>query len=183
MINDVKMTPEQQNLYVQICQFELDQPSAYLPFSAKLAWEYQWTGIYTYRAIQEYKKFVFLVMVAGQTLSPSTTVDRVWHFHLLYTQSYWDKFCGEVLNRPLHHLPSIGGKEEGLKYHQQYCQTLELYRRYFGPPPSDIWNLPKVKTESASFQWVDRHQYWIIPQPRILRTFQTLVSRFIHRKL
>lgn len=59
-MNDVKMTPEQQNLYVQICQFDLDQPSAYLPFSAKLAWEYQWTGIYTYRAIQEYKKFVFL---------------------------------------------------------------------------------------------------------------------------
>ncbi|WP_313707917.1 hypothetical protein [Planktothrix agardhii] len=50
-MNDVKMTPEQQNLYVQICQFELDQPSAYLPFSAKLAWEYQWTGIYTYRIL------------------------------------------------------------------------------------------------------------------------------------
>jgi hypothetical protein len=88
-----------------------------------------------------------------------------------------------VLNRPLHHLPSVGGKEEGLKYHQQYCQTLELYRCYFGAPPPDIWNSPKLKTESASFQWVDRHQYWIIPKPRILQTLQRLVSRCILHKL
>ncbi len=32
---EMKMTPEQQNLYAQICQFKLEQPSASLPFSVK----------------------------------------------------------------------------------------------------------------------------------------------------
>ncbi len=49
------MTPTQAELYKRICDFKLDPPSAILPFSAKLAWEYQWTQIYTYRVIQEYK--------------------------------------------------------------------------------------------------------------------------------
>jgi len=59
---------------------------------------YRWSEIYTIRVIQEYKKFVFLAMVANHVVSPSVPIDRVWHLHLLYTISYWDKFCGEVLN-------------------------------------------------------------------------------------
>ena len=65
-------------------------------------------GIYAYRVIQEYKKFVFLAMVADHIVSPSTNVDRAWHLHLLYTRSYWDEFCGKVLKKPLHHTPSSG---------------------------------------------------------------------------
>ncbi|CDN16412.1 hypothetical protein RintRC_6040 [Richelia intracellularis] len=45
-----------------------------------------------------------------------------------------------------------------VKYHQQYCQTLEIYRHYFGTPPSDIWNMPRVKTKGSSFQLVDLNQ-------------------------
>jgi len=173
------MTPDQDDLYARICEFKLDQPSASFPFSAKLSWEYQWTGIYTYRAIQEYKKFVFLVMVADQALSPSTVVDRVWHLHLLYTQSYWDEFCGKVLHRSLHHVPSLGGKEEGLKYYHQYCRTLEIYRRYFGQPPADIWNPPKFRGEGVSFQWIDRHRYWIIPKLNILAVGQKCLAKML----
>ena len=114
------MNPAEQNLYKRICNFNLDTPISIFPFSHKLSWEYRWSEIYTIRVIQEYKKFVFLAMVADHVVSPSTPVDRVWHLHLLYTHSYWDKFCGEVLNKPLHHSPSLGGKEEGLKYHYFY---------------------------------------------------------------
>ena len=64
LINKAIITPTQAELYKWICEFKLDLPSAIFPFSAKLSWEYQWTGIYTYRVIQEYKKFVFLAMVA-----------------------------------------------------------------------------------------------------------------------
>ncbi len=74
------MTPAQADLYKQICDFKLDPDFAIFPFSNKLAWEYQWSGVYTYRVIQEYKKFVFLAMVADHIASPSTAVDRVWHF-------------------------------------------------------------------------------------------------------
>ncbi|WP_017300392.1 glycine-rich domain-containing protein [Nodosilinea nodulosa] len=162
------MTPEQQILYAKICRFKLDDPAADFPFSAKLAWEYQWTAMYTYRAIQEYKKFMFLAAIADQDLSPSTAVDRVWHLHLLYTRSYWDEFCGKVLNKTLHHFPGLGGVDEGLKYYAQYCQTLDFYRSYFGTPPEDIWNQPKFKSEEALFQWIDRQRYWIVRRPRLI---------------
>ncbi len=161
------MTPTETELYQLICNFKLDKAEAVFPFSQKLAWEYQWTGIYTYRAIEEYKKFVFLAMVADHIVSPPTVIDRVWHLHLLYTHSYWDDFCGKTLNRALHHSPSLGGKEEGLKYRYHYVQTLKIYQQYFGTPPADIWNSPQLRGESVSCQWVNREQYWILPNLNI----------------
>lgn len=159
------MTKIEADLYARICKFQLDEPGAILPLSAKLAWEYQWTEIYTFRTIQEYKKFIFLAMVADHVVSPSAIVDRVWHYHLLYTHSYWDKFCGELLQKGIHHSPSLGGKNEGLKYQHFYELTLETYQKYFGNPPADIWHDPRLRSEKFSYQWVDRHQYWIIPDP------------------
>lgn len=175
------MTPEQKDLYQRIRQFPLDDPSATFPFSMKLAWEYQWTGLYTYRAIQEYKKFIFLATIADRALTPSPAVDRVWHLHLLYTRSYWEDFCGGVLDRKLHHLPGSGRKEDGQKYYQQYCYTLELYEEYFGKPPLDIWNPPKLKGEAVSYQWVDRNRYWILPKISILGWMSKLWKRFRSR--
>ena len=169
LINKAIITPTQAELYKRICDFKLDSPSAIFPFSAKLAWEYQWTGIYTYRVIQEYKKFVFLAMVADRIVSPPTAIDRVWHLHLLYTHSYWDDFCDKVLKKPLHHSPSLGGKSEGLKYRLYYTQTLETYQKYFGTPPSDIWHNPKLRSEKFTYQWIDRNQFWIIPKRINLR--------------
>lgn len=171
------MTPAEANLYWRICEFELDPPDASFPFSAKLSWEYRWTGIFTYRAIQEYKKFVFLSQVAIHQVSPSTIVDRVWHQHLLYTHSYWNEFCGKVLNQPLHHLPSLGSKQEGLRYRHQYQQTLASYTQYFGTPPSDIWNAPKLKGEPISYQWVNRSQHWLVPKISKLNCFSFYQTR------
>lgn len=162
------MIPAESDLYQQICDFKLDPSFAIFPFSHKLAWEYQWSGVYTYRVIQEYKKFVFLAVVADHIVSPSTAVDRVWHFHLLYTHSYWNDFCEKVLKRSLHHSPSLGGKEEGLKYRRHYCQTLCTYQKYFGTPPPDIWDSPKLRSEKFSYQWIDRDRYWIVPKFNIV---------------
>ena len=46
---------------------------------------------------------MFLAVVAGHTVSPSVEVDQAWHLHLVYMQSYWREFCGEVLQQPVHH--------------------------------------------------------------------------------
>lgn len=159
------MTAAEHHLFQKILDFPLDPPGAVFPFSYKLAWEYQWTNLYTLRAIDEYKKFVFLTVTANHMVSPATPVDRVWHLHLLYTHSYWDDFCGQVLGKPLHHTPSLGGRREGKKYQRVYEQTLFTYRQYFGDPPADIWHPPRLRSESFDFQWVNRHQYWLIPHP------------------
>ena len=133
------MNPVEADLYRRICDFELDLPGASFPFSRKLAREYDWTNIYTFRVIQEYKKFVFLGMVAEHHVSPPKSIDLVWHLHLIYTHSYWDKLCAEVLEQPFHHSPSFGGKGEKIKYDRLYQQTLSTYQIYFGKPPADIW--------------------------------------------
>jgi hypothetical protein len=159
------MNQLEQNLYERICGFELDNLEAQWNFSAKTAWEYQWSELYTLRVMQEYKKFAFLAVVADHCISPPPAIDRVWHQHLLYTQSYWHDFCGEILKKPLHHAPSLGGQTEYNKYLNLYELTLKTYQQYFGNPPDDIWPPPHLRGKSSTYQWVNSEQYWIVPNP------------------
>jgi len=155
------MTTQEFELYDKICKFQLDDPTAVYKLSTKLAWEYHWTEIYTLRAIHEYKKFVFLATIQSQIVSPSTTIDRVWHHHLLYTRSYWQDFCDEVLKKQLHHYPGGGGTAEFARDCQRYQSTLELYQSYFGESPTDIWDSPPLQSNHLDH----RNRYWQIPNP------------------
>jgi hypothetical protein len=155
------MTAQESELYARICKFQLDDSDAIYKLSTKLAWKHHWTEIYTLRAIHEYKKFVFLAAIQVQIVSPSMTVDRVWHHHLLYTRSYWQDFCGEVLKKPLHHYPGGGGTAEFARDCQRYQSTLELYQSYFGKPPADIWDSVPLQSNHLAH----RNRYWLIPNP------------------
>ena len=118
-------------LYQRIQNFALDQPEDKFFFSKKLAKENNWSVNYTQQAIAEYKKFVFLAVVADHVVTPSDQVDQVWHLHLTYTHSYWQEFCPNILQMPLHHDPSRGGVREQSKYQKCYQQTLESYENFF----------------------------------------------------
>jgi hypothetical protein len=61
------MNTQELALYERIQQFSLDDIDVKFPFSQKLAKENNWTDEYTQRVIDEYKKFVFLAVVAGHT--------------------------------------------------------------------------------------------------------------------
>src|SRR5262245_60127571 len=100
------MKPEHLELWRKISEFSIDLPGVELPFSARLAKENEWPKHFTHRAIEEYKKFVFLAVAAEHPVSPSDTVDQVWHLHLTYTKNYWKDFCKETLGQPLHHSPT-----------------------------------------------------------------------------
>jgi hypothetical protein len=133
------MTAEQSALYQKLSEFSVDEGTPDLTFEARLARENGWTIPYSRRVVVEYKRFVFLAMTAGHSVTPSEQVDQAWHLHLAYTRSYWEAMCGELLGRPLHHGPTRGGCDESVKYHQQYEKTLESYRAMFGEePPADI---------------------------------------------
>ena len=127
-------------LWNRIQSFELDDPSATLPFSARLAREQGWSRAYAHAAIEEYKRFLYLAATAPHPVTPSVAVDEVWHLHLVYTRSYWEELCGRVLGKPLHHEPTRGGPSEGRKYADLYARTLARHRETFGeaPPPS-LW--------------------------------------------
>lgn len=110
------MNYQQAELYQRIQAFYLDEEDARLTFSKRLARDNGWTIEYSQRVIDEYKKFVFLAVVAGHPVTPSDQVDQVWHLHLTYTQSYWGEFCPNVLQTPLHHNPTLGGRNEQNKF-------------------------------------------------------------------
>jgi hypothetical protein len=159
---------EHDDLWLRIGAFQLDDPTASMPFSQRLARENGWSRHFACRVIEEYKKFCYIAVTAGHSVTPSDQVDQAWHLHLLYTRSYWDGFCDHALGRPLHHGPTRGGAEENDKFHSWYEQTLNSYERIFGPPPRDIW--PDIETRFArvtSFRRVNVANYWLLPKPNL----------------
>ncbi|WP_162933121.1 hypothetical protein [Roseovarius sp. EL26] len=87
------------------------------------------------QAIEEYRKFAYLCTISSRRLVPSKIVDEVWHIHLTHTKDYWGRFCPEVLNKELHHVP---GKADSQR--EDEALTHGLYEREFGhAPPYKIW--------------------------------------------
>ena len=130
---------QQQELYQRICDYELDDSSHEFGFLAHLMRANGWSRPFALRAIEEYRKFVFLVLVADHPVTPSDQVDQVWHLHLLCSDAYWNDFCPRVLGRPLHHHPAKGGQAERDRFHEQYRATIRSYRQQFGEPSADLW--------------------------------------------
>ena len=163
------MSREQENQYRRIQAFQFDDREAEFPFHARLARENGWSEGYTARAISEYRRFVFLALAAGHPVTPSDQVDQAWHLHLLYTNSYWNRFCGETLGRPLHHGPTQGGENERDKFTDWYQETLTSYQHLFNQkPPRDIWPEAEVRfSKDIHWQRVNESQHWVIRKTQV----------------
>lgn len=165
------MNATQLTLWDKIERFPIDDGTATIPFSARLAKEQRWTKKFTESAILEYKRFIFLCCVLDKGASPSKTVDEVWHLHLTYTRSYWENFCRDTLGQELHHIPSQGGHEEDSRHQQWYEETLAHYKTFFGSdPPDDIWPPPGIQAPelppiNPSFY---KHAAWIFCIPFLI---------------
>jgi len=166
-INSQPWKAQQVELFEQIQTFAIDQLGASLSFSKRLARDHQWSLIYTQRVIEEYKKFLFLAIVADHPVTPSNAVDQAWHLHLTYTHSYWNDLCTHILPRPLHHHPTQGGQQQRELFWNCYGKTLDSYERFFGYcAPVDIWTPPATRFQQAGqFRQVNSQDYWVIPKP------------------
>jgi hypothetical protein len=122
-------------LYQRLQNFELDDPTHEFGFTRHLMKSQGWSIETAARAIEEYKKFAFLTVVATHQVVPSDVVDQVWHAHILLTKSYWEEFCPLVLQKNLHHHPARGGKEERSHFHQRYAETIVSLQSPFGHHP------------------------------------------------
>jgi hypothetical protein len=165
------MNAQQAALYEQIQAFSFDQSDAQLSFSKRLARDNGWSLEYAQQVIEEYKKFAFLAVVAEHPVTPSDQVDQVWHLHLTYTRSYWLEFCGQVLQVPLHHDPTLEGEVENQKFNDWYSKTLESYEQFFGQiPPTEIWSPPKVRFgRDLNFVRVNNQQNWVLSKLQVQR--------------
>lgn len=109
-------------------------------FEAELIEETGWSSEFAVRAVDEYRRFLFLLALSTAELTPSKAVDSVWHLHLTFDRHYRDALCGRILGRECRHLPGTGAPEEEARYRAQYEATLRLYEDVFAAaPPEDIW--------------------------------------------
>jgi hypothetical protein len=170
------MTPEHQVIWKKIAAFEVGAPTDPLSFCQRLARENLWSLTYAQRVFEEYKKFIFLCATGTQPMTPSDAVDQAWHLHLTYTRSYWEQLCGEVLDAPLHHAPTRGGREETDKFRCWYTRTLSAYETCFGaPPPADVW--PDAHSRFAAapyFKRLNIQDYWLLPRQRMMKGLRWL---------
>ncbi len=152
-------------LWQAINAYDVDAADVALPFSRRLARDNGWSAEFTRRAIDEYKRFIYLACVSGRTVTPSEEVDGVWHMHLIYTRDYWDRFCGEILRRPIHHSPTQGGQGEADRHRRCYRQTLELYRTEFGTePPEAMWPNETIRFGPDFTRVIDSRTHLILPK-------------------
>jgi hypothetical protein len=166
------------DLYKAILAYQIDDPNVALPFEKRLARENGWTISYSRRAISEYKKFIYLCLASGHPCTPSDEVDQVWHLHMLYTSSYFDRLCKEILGKTIAHEPTKGGGSEGEKFHDWYAKSLESYQNQFGEePPADIWPPSEIRFERApNFQRINVKDNLIIPKKRVRQVGISLIA-------
>ena len=160
------MKKELSRLYQKVSNFSLDDRYSQFCFTDRLARENGWSKSFAQRVVAEYKRFMFLAVASGHPVTPSEQVDQVWHLHMIYTESYWNEFCRDILGKPIHHGPTKGGTMERAKYHDWYEKTKQSYQRLFGTePPVDIWP-PSAKRFGSDLrvQRVNVAKNWVVPK-------------------
>jgi hypothetical protein len=155
-------------LWSSLSSYTIGLEDAAFPFAARLARENGWRRAHADRVIDEYRRFCFLAMTAGHVVTPSDAVDQAWHLHLIYTRDYWERFCPDILGRPLHHGPTAGGRSEHDRFYAQYAETLRSYEAVFGPPPPDIWpNAARRLIDDPRARRVHPRDVFILPKAAV----------------
>ncbi len=165
------MDDRQKELFEKIRSFQITAPTNALTFEKRLARENGWDYAFARRVVEQYKRFLFLMLEAGHPVTPSDQVDQAWHLHLLYTRSYWDEFCVKIAGRPLHHGPTQGGQVEGDKYSDWYQKTKDRYLELFDETtPQDIWPENDIRFgEDINFRRINLSRNLVIRLPNWLQ--------------
>jgi hypothetical protein len=120
-------------------------------FADKISRKHNCSKGYALKAVNEYKKFLYLAVISDFHVTPSQPIDKVWHEHILFTQAY-GIFCKEIIEYELNHHPElIPIEDQTERYHAQYLSTIELYIKEFGKsPPTSIWDITKYDKEKVT---------------------------------
>jgi hypothetical protein len=119
---------------------EIVPTAAETTFAQKLADENGWPIARAEAALREYRRFLLMAWVSPDMVVPSKDVDEAWHLHLTHSRHYWEVLCGEILRKPFHHEPSLGGHAEDARHGDAYARTLALYEHLFDEAaPEEVW--------------------------------------------
>ncbi len=114
---------QQDVVWQKLSQLVITPPSNSLTFEARLAREQAWSLDRALAVVEEYRKFLYLLLTCSHPVTPSEDVDAAWHLHLLYTRSYYEDLCQNIAGFLIHHQPTAGGAVEGHKFRDWYQKT------------------------------------------------------------
>lgn len=157
---------EHEELWLKLSTLQITPPHYSLTFEARLAREQSWSLDRSFAVVEEYRRFLFLLLTCSHPVTPSEDVDAAWHLHLLYTRSYYEHLCLEIAGYVIHHQPTEGGPSEGLKFREWYQKTLDSYSARFGDPPKDIWpDTDRRFVNAGAGHWFNPTSHLLIPRP------------------
>jgi len=113
-------------------------------FIKSLSKEYGWSTSFSKKVYQEYLKFMYLSAISKTSLSPSLQIDKVWKFHLGYSDSYWHKLCEIIIKKPIHRGFS-SSVNKGIEKDFFIDVHLKYYEEFNQKPPKLIWGVPHNK--------------------------------------
>jgi uncharacterized protein (TIGR04222 family) len=172
-------SPQQDPLWQRLLDYRIGPVNAELSFTARLARENGWSAAFAERVLVEYKKFCYLAVRSGHSVTPSHAVDQAWHLHLSYTRDYWQRFCTDVIAQPLHHGPTEGGIAQAQLYCLHYEKTLEALDKHFGASDADIWPSARDRFAHAEdWRMVNTSQTYLLPK---LQFHRHVLRRYIRR--
>ncbi|PJE64266.1 MAG: hypothetical protein COU90_03555 [Candidatus Ryanbacteria bacterium CG10_big_fil_rev_8_21_14_0_10_43_42] len=86
---------------------------------------------------EECKKFLALISIIPQPISPSKQLDSMWHHFILHTHDY-AAFCEKFFGKFLHHHPT------NQPYTESRGEMLQLAKTIFGDIDPVIWPTTEV---------------------------------------
>jgi hypothetical protein len=91
----------------------------------------------------EVLRYLELVYLSGERLTPSHKVDLAWHEFILFTKQYAD-FCSKHFNCFIHHYPGDNHSENKMAFKKLHYH----YQKHFGIKPNpEFWG--KILVEIA----------------------------------
>ena len=126
-------------------------------FAHKLANKLNWNVSFAMKAINEYKKFIYLGLISDFVVTPSRLIDKVWHEHMLFTAGYRD-FCNNVIHHQFDHFPELVPMDDQTGvFSAQYMDTLALYKAEFNmDAPEAVWGKPKFDPAKIEGEFTSR---------------------------
>lgn len=94
---------------------------------------YGWDAATARRNERDYKRFLYLAAISTAIIVPTTSIDKMWHAHILDTRKYADD-CDRIFGGFFHHFPYFGirGEDDTKNLSSAFAETKRIWAETFG---------------------------------------------------